>query len=411
MIGKTLGHYEILAPLGEGGMGQVYRARDTTLDRDVAIKVLPEDFASDANRLARFEREAKLLASLNHPNIATIFGFEESDGVRFIAMELVEGQSLAEHINATGRIQVDMALEIARRIALALEAAHEAGVIHRDLKPANVQVAPEGTVKVLDFGIAKVHEQEASADLSHSPTAMLPTATGVIMGTAHYMSPEQARGKALDKRTDIWSFGCVLYEMLAGRTVFAGETITDVLAAILDREPDWTALPETTSPIIRLLLRQCLRKDPGQRLHDIADARVAIVDAIADPDGDIRLPAGSTTGTAAAPASWRTPQTWITAAALLVAATVVTVTAFSGFSSERATRPAVTRFALNLPEGRGGFNSGAGVAVSPDGSTVVYSASEGVRRLYRRDMDVLESVPIRGTEGGWRPFFSPDGVT
>ena len=178
--GTKLGHYEILAPLGEGGMGQVYRARDTTLDRDVAIKALPEDFAEDAGRLARFEREAKLLASLNHPNIATIFGFDESDGVRFIAMELVEGESLAEQIKAFGRIPVDVALEIARKIALALEAAHEAGVIHRDLKPANVQVAPDGTVKVLDFGIAKVHEPEASADLSHSPTAMLPTATGVI---------------------------------------------------------------------------------------------------------------------------------------------------------------------------------------------------------------------------------------
>ncbi len=262
MIGKTLGHYEILSPLGEGGMGQVYRARDTTLDRDVAIKVLPEDFASDANRLARFEREAKLLASLNHPNIATIFGFDESDGVRFIAMELVEGQSLAERIQASGRIEVDEALEIARRIALALEAAHEAGVIHRDLKPANVQVAPDGTVKVLDFGIAKVHEPEALSDLSQSPTAMLPTATGVIMGTAHYMSPEQARGKPLDKRTDIFSFGCVLYEMLTGQTAFAGETISDVLVAVIEREPDWRFVPTTTPPLVLRLLRRCLEKDP-----------------------------------------------------------------------------------------------------------------------------------------------------
>ncbi len=217
MVGKTLGHYEILAPLGEGGMGEVYRARDTTLDRDVAIKVLPEDFATDSGRLARFEREAKLLASLNHPNIATIFGFEESDGVRFIAMELVEGQSLAERITASGRIPVDDTLEIARRIALALEAAHEAGVIHRDLKPANVQVATDGTVKVLDFGLAKAYEAEGSepsSDLSHSPTMMAATGTGVIMGTAPYMSPEQARGQPVDKRSDIWSFGCVLYQML-----------------------------------------------------------------------------------------------------------------------------------------------------------------------------------------------------
>ena len=292
MVGKTLGHYEILAPLGEGGMGQVYRARDTTLDRDVAIKVLPEDFASDAGRLARFEREAKLLASLSHPNIATIFGFEESDGVRFIAMELVEGQSLAERIQASGRIEVDEALEIARRIALALEAAHEAGVIHRDLKPANVQVAPDGTVKVLDFGLAKAYEAEGSepsSDLSHSPTMMAATGTGVIMGTAPYMSPEQARGKLVDKRSDIWSFGCVLYEMLAGKRAFDGRTVSDTMASILKEEPDWTALPETTSAIIQLLLRQCLEKDADRRLHDIADARIGIVNTIADPERGISL--------------------------------------------------------------------------------------------------------------------------
>ena len=213
--------------------------------------------------------------------------------MRFIAMELVEGQSLAERIDASGRIEVDEALETARRIALALEAAHEASVIHRDLKPANVQVAPDGTVKVLDFGIAKVHRPEVSSDLSQSPTAMLPTGTGVIMGTAHYMSPEQARGLPVDKRTDIWSFGCVLYEMLTGRTPFEGATVMDVLTAILEREPDWAAVPKTTSPLIQLLLRQCLEKEPDRRLHDIADARIGIVNTIADPDGGISLAAGS----------------------------------------------------------------------------------------------------------------------
>ncbi len=268
MVGKTLGHYEILAPLGEGGMGQVYRARDTTLDRDVAIKVLPEDFASDANRLARFEREAKLLASLNHPNIATIHGFDESDGVRFIAMELVEGQSLAERIEASGRIDVDEALEIARRIALALEAAHEAGVIHRDLKPANVQVAPDGTVKVLDFGLAKAYAadgSEPSSDLSHSPTMMAATGTGVIMGTAPYMCPEQARGQPVDKRSDIWSFGCVLYEMLVGKRAFDGKTVSDTMAAILKEEPDWASLPAATP--LSCPSHQCMdERDPYVRL-------------------------------------------------------------------------------------------------------------------------------------------------
>ena len=246
--GTKLGQYEILSPLGEGGMGEVYRARDTHLDRDVAIKVLPEDFADDTERLARFEREAKLLASLNHPNIATIHGFDESGGVRFIAMELVEGQSLHERIAATGRIEVDEALKIARRIALALEAAHEAGVIHRDLKPANVQVALDGTVKVLDFGLAKAYEpdgtsSERSPDLSASPTMAAATSTGVIMGTAAYMSPEQARGKPLDKRADIWAFGVILYEMLTGRRLFDGETVSDTIAAVLRGEVDFGPVP------------------------------------------------------------------------------------------------------------------------------------------------------------------------
>ena len=262
--GTKLGHYEILDRLGAGGMGGVYRARDMTLDRDVAIKVLPEDFAEDAERLARFEREAKVLASLNHTNIATVFGFDESDGVRFIAMELVDGDGLADRIKSSGRIKVDEALEFARQIALALEAAHEAGVIHRDLKPANVQLAPDGTAKVLDFGIAKVNESSAPADLSDSPTAMIPTETGVIMGTAPYMSPEQTRGHAVDRRTDIWAFGCVLYEMLTGEAAFGGESVSDVVAAIIEREPAFGALPERVSPAVRKLPAEDRARAPAR---------------------------------------------------------------------------------------------------------------------------------------------------
>ncbi len=254
LTGRTLGHYRIVEQIGEGGMGVVYRAHDERLDRDVAIKVLPEEVAEDPDRLARFEREAKLLASLNHPNIATLHGLEEEDGQRFLVMELVEGESLASVISR-GRIPVDEALPLALQIAKALEAAHERGIIHRDLKPANVMVDGEGEVKVLDFGLAKAWQDDASDDdLTHSPTLTAQkTADGVILGTAAYMSPEQARGKAVDKRADIWAFGCTLYEMLTGSRAFAGDTATDILAAIITSEPDWDELParnpETYSPI------------------------------------------------------------------------------------------------------------------------------------------------------------------
>ena len=411
MVGKTLGHYEILAPLGEGGMGQVYRARDTTLDRDVAIKVLPEDFASDAGRLARFEREAKLLASLSHPNIATIFGFEESDGVRFIAMELVEGQSLAERIQASGRIEVDEALEIARRIALALEAAHEAGVIHRDLKPANVQVAPDGTVKVLDFGLAKAYEAEGSepsSDLSHSLTMMAATGTGVIMGTAPYMSPEQARGKLVDKRSDIWSFGCVLYEMLAGKRAFDGRTVSDMMASILKEEPDWTALPETTSAIIQLLLRQCLEKDADRRLHDIADARIGIVNTIADPDADIALLASSVE---AAKPSWR--QTIPTPVAAGLGLAIATATFLAAWASMgQVSPPSVPTMRLDVTLTNQDLYLGLGSTpvLSPDGSHIAFVTgnANAQSQLHVRLLAQAESTPLR-IGGVYGPFFSPDG--
>jgi serine/threonine protein kinase len=265
-------------------MGEVYRARDSRLDRDVAIKVLPEALARDKERILRFEREAKLLASLNHPHIAAIHGFEEVEGKRLLVMELVEGATLADRLRE-GALPVEEALTIGRQIAEALESAHERGIIHRDLKPANVKVTPDGTVKVLDFGLAKAMAGDATGtDIAHSPTITAQhTRPGVVLGTAAYMSPEQARGKSVDKRTDIWSFGIVLYECLAGTRPFEGETGTDLVAKILEREPDWSSLPPETPPIVQLLLRRCLAKDRNKRLHDIADARIDLEQAIADP--------------------------------------------------------------------------------------------------------------------------------
>ncbi len=290
MIGRDLGAYKIIELLGAGGMGEVYLAEDSRLGRMVAIKVLPGKFADDPDRLARFEREAKLLASLNHSSIAGIYGLEDSDDLRFITMELVEGDTLADRLVASGRIELDEALQIAHQIAEALEFAHENGVIHRDLKPANVKVTPAGKVKVLDFGLAKAIEpdgslSEASMDLSTSPTVAAATRAGVILGTAAYMSPEQARGKQVDGRTDIWAFGCLLWECLTGQTLFGGATASDSIGAILHAEPDWTLLPADTPPSVRHLLRRCLTKDPRQRLHHIADARIELEDRQSEGHG------------------------------------------------------------------------------------------------------------------------------
>ncbi|HEV2248165.1 MAG TPA: serine/threonine-protein kinase, partial [Terriglobia bacterium] len=297
-IGAMIAHYRLTERIGEGGMGEVYRARDTKLQRDVALKILPETMAQDAQRMARFEREAQVLASLNHPNIAAIYGLEESNGIRALAMELVEGATLAERIalaevhsprarsGVKPPLQLGELLPIARQIAEALEYAHERGIIHRDLKPANVKITPDGTVKVLDFGLAKVlggtgvspvHGQDAHATDQNSPTlSMTGTEPGMILGTAAYMSPEQARGQRVDRRCDIWAFGCVLYEMLSGRKAFDGETISDVLAAVLTKEPEWNALPKTAPLSIQKLTRRCLVKDAKQRLRDIGEARIAI---------------------------------------------------------------------------------------------------------------------------------------
>jgi eukaryotic-like serine/threonine-protein kinase len=278
--GTRFGSYEIVAPIGAGGMGEVYQAHDTKLGRDVAIKVLPEAFAHDAERLSRFQREAKMLAALNHPNIATIYGLEQSDGIHYLVMELVPGETLAERIRA-GTVSIHEALEIGAQIAEALEAAHEKGVIHRDLKPANVKVTPEGRVKLLDFGLAKAFADDGDMDLSNAPTlTSLGTEEGKILGTPGYMSPEQVRGKSVDKRTDIWAFGCVLYELLIGHQAFRGETLSDAIAAVLVREPNWQALPSAIPPKIRELLRRSLQKDPKRRLRDIGDARIEIQDAL-----------------------------------------------------------------------------------------------------------------------------------
>src|SRR5438876_3178378 len=273
--GTRLGVYEVTAQIGEGGMGQVYRAHDTKLNRDVALKLLPDAFASDPDRLTRFTREAQTLASLNHPNIAAIYGLEESGGMTALVMELVEGDDLSQRI-AKGATPVDEALPIAKQIAEALEAAHEQGIIHRDLKPANVKVRADGTVKVLDFGLAKALDPAPSSSLlSQSPTLTLgATMMGVVLGTAAYAAPEQARGKSVDRRADIWAFGCVLFEMLTGRRAFEGEDASITLAAVMMREPEWAALPVRTPAALRRLLRACLQKDPKQRLQAIGDARL-----------------------------------------------------------------------------------------------------------------------------------------
>ena len=412
MIGRSLGPYQITEPLGAGGMGEVYRARDPRLDRDVAIKVLPEDFAADPERLARFEREAKLLAQLNHPNIAGIYGLEEADGTRFIAMECVEGETLAERLARSGRIEIDEALEIARQIAEALEAAHEAGIVHRDLKPANVKITPDDKVKVLDFGLAKAWEgggasgltggaaDDASgigADLSHSPTMLDATRTGVILGTAAYMSPEQARGKPVDKRADIWAFGCVLFEMLTGKRAFDGETVSDTMAAILKEEPDLTGLPTAVPASAAHVLSRCLDKDPMRRLRDIGEARIGL--------------SGSPAADVARPPEPRQPGR-VFSGALVLIGLIAGVTVGYGLwgraGPDSVTMP-ITELSITLPNPvRLTAWPGRSVAISPDASRIVF-AGAGSDALWVRAARDRSVVPIPGTELGRNPFFSPDG--
>jgi serine/threonine-protein kinase len=399
--GTRVGAYEILTLIGSGGMGEVYRARDTKLNRDVAIKVLPEAFTADSDRLVRFKREAQVLALLNHPNIAAIYGFEESNGVQALVLELVEGPTLADRI-ARGPIPIEEALAIAKQIADALEAAHEKGIIHRDLKPTNVKITPEGKVKVLDFGLAKAFEESSPLLAnSRSPTlSLLATNAGIILGTAGYMSPEQARGQAVDQRSDIFSFACVLYEVLTGRQAFQGETITDVIASVVARDPDWRAIPANLHPKIEELIRRCLAKDRKARWHAIADVRVEIEAIMADPHGrkldaarDVRRQP-----------LWRRALPVAIAASLAAAVAVVaTVLVING-------RPAaaITRFPIVVPEGQRFLNNGRlFVTISPDGATLVYAADG---QLYARNLTDMEVRPIPGTsQSASRPIFSPDG--
>jgi Tol biopolymer transport system component len=402
--GTRLGSYELLAQIGAGGMGEVYQAHDTKLGRDVAIKVLPEAFAHDSDRLARFQREAKMLASLNHPNIATIHGLEQSNGTSYLVMELVSGETLAERIAREGPLPVEEPLKLAVQIAEALEAAHEKGIIHRDLKPANVKVTPEGKVKVLDFGLAKAFAGDvADSNPSQSPTlSAVATMQGVLLGTAAYMSPEQARGKAVDKRTDIWALGCVLYELLTGKQAFQGEDITEILAAVVKSEPDWTALPASISPSIRVLLQRCLRKDRRQRISDASDVRIEIEDAIAAPkDAGAMQAAPATRG-------WRERAAWA-AAALFILTTI----AFAIGFVLRAPKPArPMRLSADVGADASLYTAfGPAAILSPDGTrlALVAGGSGQKRRIYVRSLDQLQAAALSGTENASDPFFSPDG--
>ena len=402
--GTSLGPYLVTAKIGEGGMGEVWQARDTKLDRDVALKVLPEAFTADPDRLARFEREAKVLASLNHPNIGTIYGLEEAEGVKALVLELVEGPTLADRIKQ-GPIPVDDALPIAKQIAEALEAAHERGVIHRDLKPANIKVTDDGTVKVLDFGLAKAlgpESLEASADPDLSPTlTAAATQMGVILGTAAYMAPEQAKGRLVDKRADIWSFGTVLYEMLTGRRPFGGQDVSETLAFVLTRDIDWDTLPDDTPASLRRLLTRCLERDPRERLRDIGEARIALAHAPeAAPEQNTAPPPGALR-------RWLVPM----AAGALLASVATGAAVWTTIGSDAAPARDLRRFVISLTNHRfPATGPGPFLALSPDGRTLVYTGvQDGTIQLYRRPREALESFPIQGTQTARRPFISPDG--
>ena len=440
-VGIKLGPYEILSPLGAGGMGEVYRARDTRLNRDVALKVLPPLFAEDPSRMARFEREAQLLASLNHPRIAAIYGLEEAGSTRALVMELVEGFTLAERIGRSsasarprtgsaspaqsvtagsrsrvsgssggvvsagqrGAIPLDEALPIAHQIAEALEYAHDHGVVHRDLKPANVKVMPDGDVKVLDFGLAKaMGPEEGSAEIANSPTLSLAmTEAGIILGTAAYMAPEQARGKQVDRRADIWAFGCVLYEMLSGRKAFEGETVSDVLASVIKSEPDLKALPEDTPAAVRRLIRHCLAKDPKQRLQAIGDARLAIEEIISGADQDSAV-SGGEFAPSKRPALLAALPWALGVIAILFAATA------AWFALQPKTEQSVVRFSVSRPESQVQFGD---LSISPDGRTLAFigsADSDQPTTVWVRPLDSVGARQLQGTEGASMPFWSPD---
>ena len=390
-IGTHLGSVQITALLGRGGMGEVYRARDTKLKRDVAIKILPEEFSRDPDRVGRFQREAEVLASLNHPHIAAIYSLEEADGSRFLVLELVEGLTLADRLKR-GQLPIEEALTISKRICEAIEAAHEKGIIHRDLKPANIKVTPDSIVKVLDFGLAKVREAEAQAsDLSNSPTLMTArSAPGIILGTAAYMSPEQAKGQEANRTSDVWAFGCVLYEMLTGRPPFEGETVSELFPGILKADPDWSRLPAETPENIRRLLRRCLHKDRRLRLQHIGDARV-----------EIEEPQPQAAAVAPPVVPRRRERVWITA---FVVATVLAVA--MGIREFRGSPPvAEVRLEISTPP----TADPASIAISPDGQKIVFVAtSEGQSKLWVRPLDSVSGRALAGTDGASLPFWSPD---
>jgi eukaryotic-like serine/threonine-protein kinase len=397
-IGQRFGAYEVLAPLGAGGMGEVYRAHDGKLGRDVALKVLPDAVAADPDRLARFEREAKLLAMLDHPGIASIHALEHVDRMPVLVLELVEGRTLAERLHE-GPLSIAEALEVGHQVAEALESAHERGIVHRDLKPSNVKTTPAGKVKLLDFGLAKALDVEPTPELVSKNSTQTPaTSPGAILGTAPYMSPEQARGHVVDKRTDVWSFGCVLYELLTGGRAFGGPTGSDTVAAILGREPDWSALPADVPASVRTLLRRCLEKDKAYRLHDMGDARIELGDALAMPSSD-RGPRPRSTRRRAA-----------LGGGLIGAATAATWIMVAVSQRDLATP---NRLSVAPPSGVALFGANVGLlhlAVSPGGDRVVFAGSspQGAA-LFARALDEIDARLIPGTERAYNPFFSPDG--
>ena len=415
-IGTVLGGYQIEALIGAGGMGEVYRAHDTKLGRAVAIKILGAAFTSDPDRLARFEREARMLAAMNHPNICAIHGFEEAGGVRFLILELVEGDTLAKELAVASGVHptsdglpLGRALSIARQIADALEAAHDKGIVHRDLKPANITITADGVVKVLDFGLAKAIAGNSSPPgLTRAPdTGVEGPRRGAVIGTAAYMSPEQARGLPVDKRTDIWAFGCVLYEMLTGRVAFAGETVSDSIAKILERDPDWSALPAELPATIRRLLARCLEKDPKERLHDIADARLDVEDASTGAEGGSAHWFERTHG----PGS---PRTWPWVVAAVLGAGVVALAGALVWTAPWRVAPPAAAVRLEVALGAEvslNRRGGASAILSPDGQTLAFvgKPASGVQRLYVRRLDELQATALAGTEGAFGPFFSPDG--
>jgi len=399
MIGTKLLHYEITQRLGAGGMGEVYQATDSRLGRSVAIKLLPEAFAHDSERVSRLEREARVLASLNHSNIASIYGVEDFGGRKFLVMELVSGETLEERI-ARGPVPLDDALEIARQIADALEAAHEKGIVHRDLKPANVKVTPEGKVKVLDFGLARAFETDApEASLSHSPTrSIAATQQGIILGTAAYMAPEQARGRTVDKRADIWAFGVILYEMLTGGRLFQGEDVSEILAAVIKEEPRFDAVPAEA----RRLIRKCLEKDRAKRLRDIGD----VWELLDEP-----APAAPAPEVSARPGALASKAAWIAAAVFAIAAAVA---AWAPWRGEPAPGAGAVRFTISPPEGMTitlANPAGPQAMISPDGRYIAFVADEGdsaSRALWVRALGSLSAQKLDKTENAALPFWSPD---